>query len=207
MKNEEPIDRFTYEKKLWAQGFKHIMGLDEVGRGCLAGPVVVAGVIFPVDYKNDLLKDSKQLSEKQRDELAIQIKQDAVSWIIKEGSLKLIEQKNILWASLITMHEIAQDNKPSPDFLLIDGNRFVPSLIPHQCIIKGDDKSASIAAASILAKVYRDDLMKVLHKEYPEYNWASNVGYATKDHYNGLAEFGITKHHRLGFNLKTDKNR
>jgi len=207
MKNEETIDRFTYEKNLWSQGFQHILGLDEVGRGCLAGPVVVAGVIFPVDYHNDLLKDSKQLSEKQRDELFYQIKEDAVSWTIKEGSLELIEQKNILWASLITMHEIAQENKPSPDFLLIDGNRFVPSLIPHQCIIKGDDKSASIAAASILAKVYRDDLMKALHEEYPEYNWASNVGYATKDHYKGLAEFGITKYHRRLFNLKTDKIR
>jgi ribonuclease HII len=207
MKSEETIDRFTYEKNLWSQGFMHVMGLDEVGRGCLAGPVVVAGVIFPLDYHNVLLKDSKQLSEKQRDELVHQIKEDATSWMVKEGSLELIEQKNILWASLITMHEIAQVNKPSPDFLLIDGNRFVPSLIPHQCIIKGDDKSASIAAASILAKVYRDDLMKTLHEEYPEYNWASNVGYATKDHYKGLSEFGISKFHRLGFNLKTDKYR
>jgi ribonuclease HII len=207
MQKDEPLDRYKYEKKLWQQGFKNIMGLDEVGRGCLAGPVVVAGVIFPVYYQNDLLKDSKQLSEKQRDELVYQIKEDAISWTIKEGSLELIEQKNILWASLITMHDIAQNNKPSPDFLLIDGNRFVPTLIPHECVVKGDDKSASIAAASILAKVYRDNLMKTLHHEFPEYNWEKNVGYATKDHYKGLEKFGITKYHRLGFNLKTSKYR
>lgn len=204
MYREEKIDRFTFEKQLWSQGFQHIMGLDEVGRGCLAGPVVVAGVIFPIDYHNDLLKDSKQLSEKQRDELVHQIREDAVSCLVKEGSLELIEEKNILWASLITMHEIAQEIKPNPDYLLIDGNRFVASLIPHQCIIKGDDKSASIAAASILAKVYRDSLMKTLHAEFPEYNWASNVGYATKDHYKALAEYGITKYHRRLFNLKTE---
>lgn len=197
--------RNEIEEQLWAQGFSRIMGLDEVGRGCLAGPVVAAGVIFPSGYFNESFKDSKQLSEKERNELAIQIKEDAESWVIKEGSLELIKEKNILWASLQTMEHCSNSVSPLPDFLLIDGNRFVPTLIPHQCIIKGDDKSMSIAAASIIAKVYRDELMKCLHDEFPEYNWKNNMGYATKDHYKGLQEFGITKYHRLGFNLKTDK--
>jgi ribonuclease HII len=201
------IDRFAFEKQLWSEGYKRIMGLDEVGRGCLAGPVVAAGVILPVGYHHPLLKDSKQLNEAQRETLAEEVKRDAEVYIVKEGSIELIDQKNILWASLITMEVCVNETLPSPDYLLIDGNRYLPTLYPHQCLVKGDDRSASIAAASILAKVYRDQLMKSLHDEYPEYNWASNVGYPTKDHYAGLEKYGITKYHRRSFNLKTDSFR
>lgn len=203
----EKVDRFVFERQLWAEGFSRIIGLDEVGRGCLAGPVVAAGVIFPVSYKNDALKDSKKMGEKDRRELAEIIKKDALAWIIKEGSLELIEQKNILWASLLTMEVCVNEIKPNPDYLLIDGNKYVPSLLPHQCIVKGDDRSASIAAASILAKVYRDSLMETLDLEFPEYNWKSNIGYPTKDHFAGLEKFGITKYHRRGFKLRTEKLR
>ncbi len=200
-------DRFLFERQLWSEGYKRIMGLDEVGRGCLAGPVVAAGVIFPVGYYHPLLKDSKQLTESQRESLAEEIKQDAEYYIIKEGSIQLIDEKNILWASLLTMEQCVDSAIPSPDYLLIDGNRYLATLYPHQCLVKGDDRSASIAAASIVAKVYRDDLMKRLHDEFPEYNWASNVGYPTKDHYAGLEKCGITNYHRKSFKLRTEKMR
>lgn len=203
----EKVDRFVFERQLWSEGFSRIIGLDEVGRGCLAGPVVAAGVIFPVSYQNDALKDSKKMCEKERIKLAEVIKKEALAWIVKEGSLDLILQKNILWASLLTMEVCVNEIKPNPDYLLIDGNRYLPSLLPHQCIVKGDDRSGSIAAASILAKVYRDSLMENLDLEFPEYNWKSNVGYPTKDHFAGLEQFGITKYHRRGFKLRTEKIR
>ncbi|TNE71556.1 ribonuclease HII [bacterium] len=206
LKKEEK-DRFIFERQLWSEGYSRVMGLDEVGRGCLAGPVVAAGVILPVGYHHPLLKDSKQLTEAQRLEMAEIIKQDAVSYVIKEGSIELIDEKNILWASLLTMEVCVNETEPSPDYLLIDGNRYVPTLYPHQCLVKGDDRSGSIAAASILAKVYRDDLMIRLHEEFPEYNWMSNVGYPTKDHFKGLEEFGITAYHRKSFKLRTSKIR
>lgn len=200
-------DRFYFEKQLWNEGYTRIMGLDEVGRGCLAGPVVAAGVIFPVGYYHPLLKDSKQLTLSKRESLAEEIKQDAEYFVIKEGSIQLIDEKNILWASLLTMEQCVDSAKPPPDYLLIDGNRYLATLYPHQCLVKGDDRSASIAAASILAKVYRDNLMKTLHEEYPEYNWVSNVGYPTKDHYEGLEKYGITHYHRRSFTLRTKKER
>lgn len=200
------MNRYHFEQKLWSEGYQYIMGLDEVGRGCLAGPVVAAGVILkPNSILPEKVIDSKQMKDDDRRELADIIKQQAASYVIKEGSLALIEEKNILWASLLTMQECVESSSPSPDFLLIDGNRYLPTMLPHLTLTKGDDRSISIAAASILAKVYRDDLMIQLHEAYPYFGWNTNVGYATKKHYAGLTEFGITEHHRRGFNLKTDK--
>lgn len=200
------MDRYHFERTLWNEGYQHIMGLDEVGRGCLAGPVVAAGVILKPDtHLPEKVIDSKQMKDDDRRELAEIIKQEAAAYAIKEGSLELIEEKNILWASLLTMQECVEESSPSPDYLLIDGNRYLPTMIPHLTLTKGDDRSVSIAAASILAKVYRDDLMHEFHKQFPYFGWNTNVGYATQKHYAGLTEFGITEYHRRGFNLKTEK--
>lgn len=201
------LDRYLFEKQLWKEGYQHIMGLDEVGRGCLAGPVVASGVILPQGYSNPHLRDSKQMTEQEREELSFQIKEDASAWVIKEGSLDLIDKKNILWASLLTMEQCVLTSNYPPDYLLIDGNRYLPTLLPHQCLVKGDNRSASIAAASILAKVYRDELMHQLHREFPEYGWDTNVGYPTKTHFDGLEKYGYTQYHRLSFKLRTEKKR
>jgi ribonuclease HII len=198
-------DRTKIEKKLWSVGFKRVMGLDEVGRGCLSGPVVAAGVIFKEGVQINGIKDSKQISEKQRFILEEEIKEKALFFTVQEGTLREIFELNILWASINTMKKCAEDNDANPDYLLIDGNRYTSSFIPHTCIIKGDDKSISIGAASILAKNYRDRYMKRLHKNYPEFDWDKNVGYPTPKHKKALQEFGITPHHRLGFNLGTEK--
>ncbi|MEP1150119.1 MAG: ribonuclease HII [Balneola sp.] len=199
------IDRSKIEKKLWGEGYKRIMGLDEVGRGCLSGPVVAAGVIFEEGIEINGIKDSKKINEKQRLLLEEEIKDKALFYTVKEGSLREIFEMNILWASINTMRKCTEDNEADPDYLLVDGNRYTSSLIPHTCIIKGDDKSITIGAASILAKNYRDRYMKRLHKEYPEFGWDKNVGYPTLKHKNALKEFGFTPHHRLGFNLGTNK--
>jgi ribonuclease HII len=200
------MNRYHFEQQLWKEGYEYIMGLDEVGRGCLAGPVVAAGVILkPGSRLPEKVIDSKQMKDHDRRELAEIIKGKASAYVIKEGSLKLIEEKNILWASLLTMQKCVEHSSPSPDYLLIDGNRYLPTILPHLTLTKGDDRSISIAAASILAKVYRDDLMIQLHEEFPHFGWDTNVGYATKKHYAGLTEHGITRHHRRGFNLKTEK--
>ena len=198
-------DRTKIEKKLWSEGFKRVMGLDEVGRGCLSGPVVAAGVIFEEGTQINGIKDSKQISEKQRFILEEEIKEKALFFTVQEGTLREIFELNILWASINTMQKCAEVNDADPDYLLIDGNRYTTSFIPHTCIIKGDDKSISIGAASILAKNYRDRYMKRLHKDYPEFGWDKNVGYPTPKHKKALMEFGITPHHRLGFNLGTEK--
>lgn len=198
-------DRTKIEKKLWSEGFKRVMGLDEVGRGCLSGPVVAAGVIFKEGVQINGIKDSKQISEKQRFILEDEIKEKALFFTVQEGTLREIFELNILWASINTMQKCAEDKGANPDYLLIDGNRYTSSFIPHTCIIKGDDKSISIGAASILAKNYRDRYMKRLHKNYPEFGWDKNVGYPTPKHKKALQEFGITPHHRLGFNLGTEK--
>ena len=177
-------------------------GCDEVGRGCLAGPVVAAAVILPKKYEHNLLNDSKQLTEKVRLELDEVIKRDAIAWAIAEVSPQEIDQINILNASFKAMHLALQQLQTAPELLLIDGNRFKAyKQIPHQCIIKGDTKFLSIAAASILAKNYRDDLMKKLANEFPGYGWATNVGYPTIQHRNGIKKQGITPHHRLSFQL------
>jgi ribonuclease HII len=200
------MNRYLYEDKLWNEGYQRIMGLDEVGRGCLCGPVVAAGVIIkPGERLNLAITDSKKLTEPIRNELAGEIKEKALFWSIKEMKPQEIDQYNILNASLMAMLKCTEEERAEPDYLLVDGNRFTTTFIQHTCVIKGDDKSASIGAASILAKVYRDEYMKKLHESYPYYGWDKNVGYPTKKHFKGLMEYGYTKHHRKSFKLRTDK--
>ena len=182
------------------------MGLDEVGRGCLCGPVVAAGVILaPGSTLDEKIADSKTLNLKTRELLAKEIKQKASYWVIKECPPKVIDELNILKSSIHAMIQCSEAEGASPDYLLVDGNRFTNSLIPHSCIVKGDNKSVSIAAASILAKVYRDRYMKQLHEVYPVFGWDRNVGYPTKQHVEGLKKHGYTKHHRKSFKLGTLK--
>lgn len=204
--NSIMMNRYFYEKKLWDQGFKRIMGLDEVGRGCLSGPVVAAGVILnPFSRLNHDIADSKSLTGKRRDELVNEIKEDVLFWTVKECTPGDIDQMNILKASIQAMVFCTEEPEANPDYLLVDGNRFTNHLIPHSCIVNGDDKSISIAAASILAKVYRDQYMKKLHEEYPYFGWDHNVGYPTRKHYDGLLKYGYTTHHRKSFKLRTEK--
>jgi len=183
-------------------GNKIEAGCDEVGRGCLAGPVVASAVILPKDYFHSELNDSKQLSEKQRTEIVEQVKKDAISWAIGVASPKEIDEINILNASYLAMHRAIDQLKVKPEHLLIDGNRYkAHNDIPFDCIIKGDSKYFSIAAASVIAKTYRDDLMKELSKEFPDYSWETNVGYPTKAHREGIKSVGATPHHRMSFQL------
>ncbi|WP_291722906.1 ribonuclease HII [Bernardetia sp.] len=176
-------------------------GVDEVGRGCLAGSVVAAAVIFPKDYKNAFLNDSKKLSKKDREELDIEIRENAISFAIAEASPAEIDKINILNASFLAMQRAIIQLQPTPDFLIVDGNRFKTDLkIPYQCVIKGDSKYLSIAAASILAKNYRDNFMIELAEKYPHYGWETNVGYPTKKHKLGIAKYGLTEYHRKTFN-------
>lgn len=207
MEKSEKPDRLKFERRLWDEGYSHIAGLDEVGRGCLAGPVVAAGVIFEPGTDIPEIRDSKVVTEKERLKLSERIKKKAIFWSIKEGSIHEINELNILWASLHTMQKCVDDMHPNPEYLLVDGNRYINSLIPYTCLVKGDDRSMSIAAASILAKVYRDELMKELHNRYPEYGWDTNVGYPTPLHKKALKQFGYTKYHRTTFNLGTQKKR
>ncbi len=195
------IDTLSIEKKLWDEGFNRIMGLDEVGRGCLSGPVVAAGVIFAPGYSVPEITDSKVLNASKREELNLQIKEEALYWTIQESSVSEIDQFNILNASLLAMERCEMAKGADPDFLLIDGNRYKGTFRPHSCVIKGDLYSQSIAAASILAKVYRDQCMLALHEAYPQYGWDHNKGYATVDHYKGLKEYGPTDWHRRTFKL------
>lgn len=175
-------------------------GLDEVGRGCLAGPVVAAAVVLPPDYAHPWLTDSKQLTRAERDELNVEIRKEAVCWAIAEASPEEIDQINILKASFLAMHRAVDQLTRRPEHLLVDGNRFTPyPMIPHTCIIKGDGLYLSIAAASVLAKTYRDELMERLAKEFPAYGWESNVGYPTPRHLRGLEEHGPSNWHRKSF--------
>ncbi len=177
-------------------------GCDEAGRGCLAGPVFAAAVILPKNYKNKDLNDSKKLSEKQRDLLRIEIEKEALAWAVAQLDNHAIDEINILNASIQAMHLAVKKLCKVPELLLIDGNHFKPyENIPHQCIIKGDGKYMSIAAASVLAKTHRDEFMVRLHEEFPEYNWAQNKGYPTRDHKNAINLHGITPYHRKSFNL------
>lgn len=177
-------------------------GCDEAGRGCLAGPVVAAAVILPSGFENDLLNDSKKLSEKQRQKLRPIIEEEALAWAVEMVFNEEIDQVNILNASFLAMNRAVQKLKVIPEHLLIDGNRFRPqSDIPFTCMIKGDGRFYSIAAASVLAKTYRDEWMEKIHGEYPQYDWAKNKGYPTKKHRAAISEFGITKYHRLSFRL------
>lgn len=177
-------------------------GCDEAGRGCLAGPVVAAAVILPPGFSNELLNDSKQLSERQRNNLRHIIEQEATAWAVAFVTPEEIDKINILQASILAMHNAISRLSPKPDFLLIDGNRFNPYPgIPHKCIVKGDATYMSIAAASILAKTHRDEYMSAIAKEYPQYGWERNKGYPTRDHRTAIAAHGITPHHRLSFRL------
>lgn len=177
-------------------------GCDEAGRGCLAGPVYAASVILPKNFSNKLLNDSKQLSDKQRKELRPIIEQEAVAWAVGIVSSEEIDKINILNASFLAMHRAIDQLSTIPQSLLIDGNRFNKyKTIPHTCIIEGDAKYLSIAAASILAKTYRDDLMEQLHEAYPKYGWNKNKGYATKLHRQAIEKHGANQHHRKSFTL------
>lgn len=177
-------------------------GCDEAGRGCLAGPVVAAAVILPSDYKNKTLNDSKQLSEKQRESLRREIEKEAISYAIGSYSNTEIDEVNILKASFLSMHRALDQLLKDPEHLLIDGNRFIPyKSIQHTCVIKGDAKFLSIAAASVLAKTFRDDWMQKLHEEFPMYNWLKNKGYPTLDHRNAIRSHGSCKYHRQSFTL------
>jgi ribonuclease HII len=181
-------------------------GLDEAGRGCLAGPVVAAAVILPKDYKHKDLNDSKQLSRAKREALRKEIEKEAIEWAIAEVSHSKIDEINILNASFLAMHLALDKLKCIPELLLIDGNRFKPYRnIKHECIVEGDAKYLSIAAASILAKTYRDDLMNSLAKEFPLYGWETNVGYATEKHREAIHAYGYTPYHRMSFNLSSNQ--
>lgn len=181
-------------------------GCDEAGRGCLAGAVYAAAVILPHDFHNELLNDSKQLSEKQRYALREVIEKEAVAWAVGVVTPEEIDKINILNASFLAMHRAIDELKVRPQHLLIDGNRFNKYQdLPHTTIVKGDGKYLSIAAASILAKTYRDDYMKELHEAYPQYDWKGNKGYPTPKHRAAIAQYGITPYHRKSFNLLGDE--
>ena len=180
-------------------------GCDEAGRGCLAGSVYAAAVILPEDYQNELLNDSKQLTEKKRYELREIIERDAVAWAVGIVTPEEIDKINILNASILAMHRALDQLKVRPEAIIVDGNRFKPyQKLPHTTIVKGDGKYLSIAAASILAKTYRDDYMNQLAEEYPQYDWRSNKGYPTKKHREAIKQFGITPYHRKSYNLLGD---
>lgn len=188
--------------KPYYQAHQTEAGCDEAGRGCLAGPVVAAAVILPADFKNELLTDSKQLSEKNRDRLRPIIEEQALAWAVGFVDHQEIDEINILNASIKAMHKALDQLAQTPDFILVDGNRFKPyQEIPHQCIIKGDATYLSIAAASVLAKTHRDEYMMQLHNAYPEYNWKSNKGYPTPAHKAVVRQNGRSPYHRKSFKI------
>ncbi|MBP6756672.1 MAG: ribonuclease HII [Bacteroidia bacterium] len=177
-------------------------GTDEAGRGCLAGPVTAAAVILPANFENKILNDSKQLSEKVREQLKPIIEQQALCFAVTHLEPLVIDEINILNASIKAMQESILKLNPKPEYIIVDGNRFKPVLdIPHTCIVKGDAKFMSIAAASVLAKTYRDEYMNRIHEEFPMYNWKQNKGYPTKEHREAIRKYGTTKYHRMSFRL------
>jgi ribonuclease HII len=181
-------------------------GCDEAGRGCLAGPVYAAAVILAPGFDSDILNDSKILSEKQRHKLRPIIEKEALAWAVESVSNDEIDEVNILNASFLAMNRAVERLKIQPEHLLIDGNRFrTQSEIPFTCMIKGDGRFLSIAAASVLAKTYRDDFMTKIHSEFPAYNWQQNKGYPTKKHRNAIREFGVTRYHRKTFRLLNEQ--
>lgn len=186
-------------------------GCDEAGRGCLAGSVYAAAVILPDGYQNELLNDSKQLTEKRRYQLRDMIERDAVAWAVGIVTPEEIDKINILNASILAMHRALDQLKVRPEVIIVDGNRFKPykdpssnQSLPHTTIVKGDGKYLAIAAASILAKTYRDDYMNQLAEEYPQYDWRSNKGYPTKKHREAIRQYGTTPYHRMSYNLLGD---
>lgn len=177
-------------------------GCDEAGRGCLAGPVVAGAVILPKDFRHDLLNDSKQLTERQRQKLRPIIEEEALAWAVAYVNHKEIDEINILNASFLAMHRAVEQLKQVPEHLLIDGNRFKPYKdIEHTCVVKGDGKYMSIAAASVLAKTHRDEYMEQMYEQYPVYDWNKNKGYPTKAHRAAIKEHGTSPIHRLSFRL------
>ena len=179
------------------------VGIDEAGRGCIAGPVTASAVILPKGFNNKYLDDSKKLSEKKRLELKIIIEKEAVDYSVFFINAKIIDKINILNSTFKAMHGALNNLKTQPNFILVDGNKFIQyNDIPHKCIIKGDGKYQNIAAASILAKTYRDDYMKKLHSQYPEFGWNTNKGYGTKFHMDMINKHGKTDFHRKSFNIK-----
>lgn len=180
-------------------------GCDEAGRGCLAGSVYAAAVIFPEGYENEELNDSKQLTDRRRKMLREIIERDAVAWAVGVVTPEEIDRINILNASILAMHRALDQLQVRPEAIIVDGNRFKPyQQLPHTTIVKGDGKYLSIAAASILAKTYRDDYMDKLAEEYPQYDWLSNKGYPTKKHREAIRQYGITPYHRKSFNMLGD---
>ena len=183
-------------------------GLDEVGRGCLAGPVVAAAVILPPDYQHPVLTDSKLLTKKQREKLRDEICRAALAWAVAVVAPTVIDQINISQASFLAMHQAVAQLGIQPEFLIVDGNQFTPYPgMAHACLVKGDQKYYSIAAASVLAKTYRDDLMAQLSQQFPAYGWEQNVGYPTGYHRQAIRKNGITPHHRLSFKLLPDEQK
>ncbi len=183
-------------------GLANEAGCDEAGRGCLAGPVFAAAVILPPDFKNDILNDSKQLTEKQRYQLRDVIMREAAAYAVAKLDAEKIDEINILNASIASMHLALDQLVVRPEFIIVDGNRFRKYHdVPHQTIVKGDGKYLSIAAASVLAKTFRDDFMKQIANEFPQYNWAKNKGYPTADHRAAIAKYGATPYHRRSFRL------
>jgi ribonuclease HII len=177
-------------------------GTDEAGRGCLAGPVTAAAVILPAYFENSILNDSKQLSEKAREKLRPIIEEQAVSFAVTHLEPIIIDEINILNASIKAMQESILKLNPKPEYIIVDGNRFKPVAdIPYSCIVKGDAKFMNIAAASVLAKTYRDDYMNKIHEEFPMYNWKQNKGYPTQEHREAIRKYGVTKYHRMSFRL------
>lgn len=177
-------------------------GCDEVGRGCIAGPVVAAAVILPTEYFNNSIIDSKKLSPKKREKVGKEIIDNAIGWSLSEVSNNTIDKINILNASILAMHRALDKLKVRPEFIIVDGNKFKPyKNVKHECIIKGDNKFQNIAAASILAKNYRDDLMKNLSQKFDKYSWESNFGYPTKKHRDSIIKHGVTEYHRKSFKL------
>lgn len=183
-------------------GFALEAGTDEAGRGCLSGPVVAAAVILPANFKHPLLNDSKQLSERKRNQLRSIIEQEALSFAVSFVMQEEVDAINVLQASITAMHRSLADLNVQPDFIIVDGNKFKSfKEIPYKTIVKGDAKFLSIAAASVLAKTYRDEYMEKIHQDFPQYNWQKNKGYPTKEHRIAIKNYGATKHHRKSFKL------
>ncbi|MEM1001966.1 MAG: ribonuclease HII [Bacteroidota bacterium] len=194
--------------KLQYSHFKLECGTDEAGRGCLAGPVVASAVILPQNFKNKDLNDSKQLSEAKRNKLRIQIEQEAIAWHVAFIEESIIDRINILKASIKAMHHSIDGLSQQPEFIVVDGNKFTPyNNIPFKTIVKGDSKFLNIAAASILAKTYRDEFMEKLHQDFPLYGWNRNKGYPTKGHREAIKKYGPTKFHRKSFKLLPEQYR
>ncbi len=188
--------------KLNYSGFILEAGTDEAGRGCLSGPVVAAAVILPENFSHNLLNDSKQLSEKKRQELRPYIEEHALAFGVSFIDHQEVDELNVLQASITGMHRSIEQLSKQPEFIIVDGNKFKPyKNIPHETIVKGDAKFMSIAAASVLAKTYRDEYMEKIHQEFPQYNWKKNKGYPTKEHRDAIRQFGITPYHRKTFKL------